>query len=49
MKCPGIWKINLPLFFSYVHYSCHTSLLKYTGTIWTTLYKVSISLSYAVM
>ena len=39
MKCPGIRKINLPLFFSYVHYSCHTSQLKYTGTIWTTLYR----------
>ena len=38
MKCPGIWKTSLSLFFSYMHYSCHTIQLKYTGTIWTTLY-----------
>ena len=38
MKCLGILRIYLPLFFSYVYYSCHTSWLKYTGTIWTTLY-----------
>ena len=40
MKCLGILRIYLPLFFSYVYYSCHTSWLKYTGTIWTTLYRV---------
>ena len=38
MKCPYVLKINLPLFFSCMHYSCHTSQLKYTKTIWTTLY-----------
>ena len=39
MKFPGALTINVPLFFSYMHYYCHTSWLKYTGTIWTTLYK----------
>ena len=39
MKCPGILKIYLSYFFSYTYYYCHTSLLKYTGLIWTTMYK----------
>ena len=39
MKCPGILKIFLPLFLLYMSYSCHTSCSKYTGTIWTTLYR----------
>ena len=38
IKCPGILKIYLPKFLSYTHYYCHISLLKYKGTIWTTLY-----------
>ena len=28
MKCPGTRKINQALFFSYILYSCHTSLIK---------------------
>ena len=38
MKCLGILRIYLPLFFSYVDYSCRMSRLKYQGTIWPTLY-----------
>ena len=38
MKCLSILSIYLQLFFSYLYYSCHTSSLKYKGTIWTTLY-----------
>ena len=38
MKFPDALKINLPLFFSYMHYSCHTRRSKYIGLIWTTLY-----------
>ena len=38
MKFPDALKINLPLFFSYMHYSCHTRRSKYIGLIWTTQY-----------
>ena len=49
MKCPYVLKLNLPQFFSYMHYSCHTSQLKYTKTIWTTLYKFEMILLHRII
>ena len=43
MKCPGTRRINLPLFFSYIFYYCHTNRIRYEQIIWTTLYYVNFT------
>ena len=48
MKCPYVLNIYLPNFFSYMHHSCHTSNIKYIGSIWTTLYVSIVLLSSKV-